>query len=80
MPSITLKNVPEELYAAIRESAKRNRRSISNEILFHMERLLARRPQDVEEILERARRLRERTAGYNLTNEEIDAAKKEGRP
>ncbi len=38
-----------------------------------------KRYQDVQEILERARKVRELTAHYTITNEEIDRWKKEGR-
>jgi antitoxin FitA len=38
MLNLTLKNVPEEIHAALKESAKKNRRSLNGEILARLER------------------------------------------
>jgi hypothetical protein len=41
MLTLTLKNIPEELHAMLKESAERNRRSLNSEILARLERELA---------------------------------------
>ncbi|MGH8583141.1 MAG: FitA-like ribbon-helix-helix domain-containing protein [Gammaproteobacteria bacterium] len=41
MPTLTLKNIPEQLHAMLKESAEKNRRSLNNEILARLERDLA---------------------------------------
>ena len=41
MVTLTLKNIPEELHAMLKESAERNRRSLNSEILARLERELA---------------------------------------
>ncbi|MGE0875385.1 MAG: Arc family DNA-binding protein [Burkholderiales bacterium] len=41
MLSLTLKNIPEELHARLKESAERNRRSLNGEILARLESELA---------------------------------------
>lgn len=38
MLTLTLKNVPEELHALLKESAAKNRRSLNSEILARLER------------------------------------------
>jgi len=47
MPTITLKNIPEELYRRIKESAAREQRSINRQILYTLDRSLA--PQEVRD-------------------------------
>lgn len=41
MLNLTLKNIPRELHARLRESADRNRRSLNSEILARLEREFA---------------------------------------
>jgi hypothetical protein len=80
MPTITLKNVPPELYERLKRSAKANRRSINSEIIVCIERALYSRKIDAEVILPRARKLRENTVDYPITDEEFTQAKATGRP
>ncbi len=80
MPSITVKNIPSDLYARLKQSAELNRRSINSEVIVCIERALESRPVDAEAGIARARLLREQMAGYYITDEEFDAAKAEGRP
>lgn len=49
MKSVTLKNIPDETYARLRESAEKNRRSLQNEILVLLERFAPRRREEIEE-------------------------------
>jgi plasmid stability protein len=80
MVSITVKNIPEEIYERIKQQAKANRRSVNSEIIAIFEQAIPKRtPMDVNVILERARKVRELTAHYTATAEEIDQWKKEGR-
>jgi plasmid stability protein len=37
VPTLTLKNIPDDLHARLRESADRNRRSLNSEILMRLE-------------------------------------------
>ena len=41
MLTLTLKNIPEDLHAMLKDSAERNRRSLNSEILARLERELA---------------------------------------
>ena len=79
MPSITVKNVPADLYERLRQSAKANRRSINAEIIVCIERVVSPQPVDPELVIARARELRERTARYIITDEELGAAKADAR-
>ena len=37
MPTLTLKNIPDDLHAKLKASAERNRRSLNSEILIRLE-------------------------------------------
>jgi plasmid stability protein len=80
MTNLTLKNIPEDLYLQLKESARLHHRSINGEILYCLERMFRPRPIDVTEHLAEARLIRDKTAHYKLTDEEIDTAKRDGRP
>jgi hypothetical protein len=79
MPTITVKNIPEDVYERLKEQAKLNRRSINSEIITLMEHALMSYRVDPEEILESARVIRE-SLDFVATEEEINQAKNEGRP
>lgn len=80
MPSITVKNIPEELYEDLRQSAAANRRSINSEVIVCIERALLGHTMRPETVLARARLLREMTSEYRIRDEELTAAKIAGRP
>ena len=82
MATLTLKNVPDEVYTALTKVAKRNRRSINGEAIVRLERSLENADLDVQSTLERIRKNREemRKRGVWLTDEFLDYAKNEGRP
>ena len=81
MASITIKNIDPELYERLKQQASEHRRSINNEAIVCIERSLLRYPAaDSDEVMRHAQLAREMTAGYIITNEEIDRAKREGRP
>ena len=80
MPALTIKNIPDDLYACLKQSAKAHRRSLNSEILYCMERTLVPYKIDVSEHMAMARKLREKTAAYSLTDEFLEAAKNDGRP
>jgi plasmid stability protein len=79
MITVTIKNIPEELYERLKIQAKNNHRSINKEIITIIERALTIPPIDVEATLERTRKIRELTAHYVITDEEMTKWKKEGR-
>lgn len=80
MANITLKNIPDDLYAKIKDSAKRNRRSINNEMIIWMERAAGIVTSiDVEGRIARARALRSQVQGFIANADELTKAKNEGR-
>lgn len=79
MVTITIKNIPPEIYEQLKVRAKRNRRSINGEVISIIEKALLVPPMDIEVTLERTRKLRELTAHYVITDEELTRWKNEGR-
>ena len=79
MATLTIKNVPERIYDRIKMQAKNNHRSINGEIIFLLEQALSISPIDVEAALKRARKIRELTAHYVISADEIEKMIDEGR-
>ena len=82
MPVLTIRNVPDDLYAKLRTSAAERRRSINSEVIECLRSALAaRRPRQVEGFLDRARAARETLsrAGFTMSLAEADEARREGR-
>jgi plasmid stability protein len=80
MATITVKNIPDDVYRRLKAAAESNRRSINGEIISRIEQSLRSRRVTANEILARVRLLQ---AGYGeraLSIGEIDAARREGRP
>lgn len=79
MVTVTIKNIPEEVYERIKTQAKVNHRSINGEILSILEQAISLAPIDVQATLERARKVRELTSHYTVTAREIEKMINEGR-
>lgn len=79
MPSLTVKNIPDDLYDRIRRRAAANRRSINSEVIVCLERAVGLRRFDLEATLADARRIRERSAAYRIDDAAFDEAKRRGR-
>jgi len=79
MATLTIKNMPLEVYERLKHRAKANRRSINQEAIAVIERALATPPIDVSSTLERTRKIRELTAQYRLRDEELEQWKNKGR-
>lgn len=80
MTTITVKNIPDDLYERLKLAAKANHRSINGEIIACIERSVGVQPLNIDQYLEQARVLRELTAGYVITEQGLHDAKTEGRP
>ncbi len=75
--TITLKNIPDEIYAQLRQSADRHHRSLNSEVIACLERVLLPGTIEPAERLARIQRLRPRRA---IKAGSIDSAKRRGRP
>jgi len=79
MHTITVKNIPPDLYERLKQVARANRRSINSEIIVCIERALRVQEVNAQAIIASARKLREKTAHYIITDDEFNRAKSEGR-
>lgn len=79
MPTITVKNIPSDVYELLKQSAAANRRSINSEIITYIERGVRGRKINVEDLLLRARELRHKTKRHPITETAFRAAKLAGR-
>jgi plasmid stability protein len=79
MPTITIKNIPEDLYERLKEAARANRRSINSEVIVCIEKAVSSYRIDVEAEIAAARELRERAGDYYLTDDDLDQFKAKGR-
>lgn len=78
MPSITIKNIPEDLLEKIKESSANNRRSMNAEIIFRLEQGLVKKEQR-KLSLDKIRSLRTATKRHFLTEAELNNLKNEDR-
>jgi plasmid stability protein len=74
--TLTVKNIPTELYEQLKASAAAHRRSINSEILVCLERALRSERLDPEAQLARADALRERAALTPVTDAVIGEARR----
>jgi len=77
MPSITIKNIPEDLYQQLKQQANNNRRSLNAETLWVLEKEVANQPRKqitIETI--RAARI---TPKKSLDDDELKEMKERGR-
>ncbi len=79
MATITVKNIPDDLYQRLKAAAEDNRRSINGEIISRIEQSLKSQRVAADELLVRVRRLQKSYGKRTLRVEDLDAAKREGR-
>ena len=81
MPTtLTLKNIPDEVYARLKRSAQTHRRSMNSEAIVCLETVLLPTKLTPAERLARARALRGGLAEAAFRAGDIDAMKRDGRP
>ncbi len=79
MATVTVKNIPDELYDRLKSIAATNRRSINSEIIMCIENTVLSHRINPDKVIENARQLRQTTAGHLISDEEFNKAKTEGR-
>ena len=80
MTTLTVRNIPDDLYERLKAAAENNRRSINGEILYRMERSLRAERVPTRELLPRIQRLHATFGDLELTVGQLDRAKRESRP
>ena len=80
MATITLKNIPDPTYKTLKQLAAEHRRSINSEVIYLIEKATKSTKIDPNQHLLAARKLREKTKQYPLSNDILTDMKNEGRP
>ena len=81
MPTtLTLKNIPDEIYVRLKASAEGHRRSLNSEAIVCLELVLLPGRATAEEVISRARSIRDSLPKGKFTAKDIDAFKRDGRP
>lgn len=81
MPAFTIKNIPDELFSSLKQTAEIHKRSMNSEILFCLESmLLPKRKLTPSEQLTRVESLRTAIPANVISFSEIDDAINSGRP
>jgi len=78
--SLTLKNIPDEIYRRLKLSAEAHRRSLNSEAIVCLEAVLIPTSLPPGERLARARALRGQLTQAHFKARDIDKAKRQGRP
>ena len=78
--TLTLKNIPEDIYRRLKLAAETHRRSLNSEAIVCLETVLAPNRLPTSERLARARALREQLTQADFRTRDIDTAKRQGRP
>lgn len=80
MADLTVRGIPDDVYAALKAEAERNRRSLNQEIVRRLERSVGASRIDPESDLERVRSLRRRLSHLEpLDDAALEEARREGR-
>lgn len=80
MPAtLTLKNIPDEVYERLKDSAESHRRSLNSEAIVCLETVLLPGRIAPAERLARARALRNALPKVKFRARDVDAMKREGR-
>jgi plasmid stability protein len=79
MASITIKNIPQELYEKLKITASLNHRSLNNETINCLESVLMPQRLSVADKLLRAKRIRAKLGNAVFDPDEIKNAIEEGR-
>jgi antitoxin FitA len=81
MPTtLTLKNIPDDVYQRLKALAALHRRSLNSEAIVCLESVLVPGKMHPAERLARARKLRAALAEKKFRAQDIDALKRQGRP
>ena len=80
MPSLTIKNIPTDLYNELKLVSAQHHRSINSEVIVRLEHTLFPNKISQEDHLSNIQKLRSSIADNSITAEDIDKAIDEGRP
>lgn len=77
--TLTLKNIPPELYASLKASAELNRRSLNSEAIYRLQTGLRPERTSTTQLLEQIDAVRRSLGELRVSPRDIDRWKREGR-
>jgi len=80
MPAITIKNIPDDLYNALKSTAENHHRSINSEVIVRLKQALLPQLMTPKDKLINIQRLRAQITPNQITIDDIEDAINEGRP
>lgn len=80
MATLTIKNLPDELYQELKRRAEENRRSLNGEVIYSLEQLIQAKSTRRRPTVADFRALREQYPIPPMSDAEFEAAINEGRP
>lgn len=78
--TLTLKNIPDEVYGRLKRAAQSRRRSLNSEAIVCLEMVLVPNSVTLVERLARARELRAGLSAKKFRSRDADALERQGRP
>ncbi len=79
MASLTIKNIPDDLYEHLKQAANAHHRSVNSELIYCLEKALLPTKLSATDLKDAAKLLRERVMAQRIDVEEINSDKNEGR-
>ena len=79
MATVTFKNIPDDLYEKLKQSASTHHRSVNSELIHCLEKTFKPSRASSVELAEKAQALRNRVTVERLDTAEINAAIHQGR-
>lgn len=76
--TITIRDIPDDVYAKIKKQAELHRRSINSEVIVHLEKLVRSNRRDPDQIISRAKKLKQKAKG-SLSIDDIQKSIDQGR-
>ncbi|WP_069131025.1 FitA-like ribbon-helix-helix domain-containing protein [Rhodohalobacter halophilus] len=77
--SITIRDIPDDVYEKIKKQAELHHRSINSEVIVYLKMLAQSNRRDPDQVITHAKKLKQKAKG-TLSMEEIQQAIDEGRP
>ncbi len=79
MTTLTIKNIPDELYQSLKQQALQHHRSLNSEIIVSLEQVVHQYRPNQQLLLKEASRLRGKTAKFHIREKKLKSTKEEGR-
>ncbi|TVQ10953.1 MAG: Arc family DNA-binding protein [Balneolaceae bacterium] len=80
MPTtITIRDIPDDVYEKLKKQAELHHRSINSEVIYTLKRMLECHRPDPDHIIDRARQIKQQAKG-TVTMQQIQEAIDQGRP